>query len=637
MARCQTPGHLHFVLIPTYLPGMPMKLLSYITGQELFGSLSITDENRLDRLIGALNLSDSTLILSHANVLLSLYNNMSDKEITEVGGHSIPNWFYVQLALSATFLSENVREVLNRPSYHFRPVFSRRQLLYSIKKVLRLGDLNGGKSPLSSKTDAHFLGRVLLNASNFLVPPDLEKQASETSPSNSGSNALVAQLLPNFELDNPPRFDRYISRSLEYIRIFGESRPTFADDLSLDAYFEKQTGLNLKTYLQLITAVYFHYLKFTLDPQSFVADPVQSNIDADIYFVNFKLSSDELRGFIQLTGKSVSDLKSEIDKGDLDGTHHHYDLTSFRRYPLLFLSENVFTCIDLGFLVEKVSLGLLRTIHNCLPEDLTNPQLKEKELSALLNSGWGRVIETYVSNIFSAFEFFRSDVCFKKGKGKPEQIDGVIFHGNDLVILETKGGTLSATAKYGGVEKLIEELDKKFGRRSKRGTGRDKGGITQLLEDIENLFNSDQSKIDALTEFNCPHDFLNARRIFPVLVVEERLLSLDLVQSRLTTWFEEELVKRSIRPGVDVEHLLILPIEFLESIEGPISRGELDPLEFIKQYSQAAKDKTLPFWEVDTLSAFERFAKNKGISDFRNDRMDKIWDDFIAEIMVRLS
>ena len=171
---------------------------------------------------------------------------------------------------------------------------------------------------------------------------------------------------------------------------------------------------------------------------------------------------------------TIDDLASSLLQPSALKAHH--DFIVFRRTPFLKVSEDNAIPIHLGFVQEKLESGLFWTIFN---------SLSSRQERARLFTDWGHLYERYVSLVISEC-LEKSGETYspfpKFADSNEEAFDGIVSSGKYWVVMEYKGGFLSARAKYSEDEgEFLRELGIKFGE----GKG---AGIEQLVRKIAAVF-----------------------------------------------------------------------------------------------------------------------------------------------------
>jgi hypothetical protein len=159
-----------------------------------------------------------------------------------------------------------------------------------------------------------------------------------------------------------------------------------------------------------------------------------------------------------------------------------------------------------------------------------------------------------------------SYLAFARFSDKDEEaFDGIVSAGDCLVVMEYKGGFLSANAKYAENEnEFTRDLDRKFG--SEKGAG-----IEQLVRKLAALFAEapeHRRHIDGL-------DTSNTRIVIPVLIVQDSFVSSELTASYLADVFGALLNRERIDPKVACTFPLVLDVSDLEALRPFLAAGEI--------------------------------------------------------------
>jgi hypothetical protein len=614
---------------------MEVKMFVHVTGKEVFKTLSITDERRFDRMLAKFCPDDTVQLIANLCVMCGLFPETSSR-IVNVEGVDCPINLYIQIRMSAQFLSPSIRDWAINEALKGRPIFFRQQLLFLLKKIVLLGSPDGTIKPQQNGSDWYSLGRMCLDITNFLDP---ERHESNTNAKNwfeQLRNSLIARLTPGFELLHPPSFQRGVVRSRAILRLFETKHPEFADGKSLNNFFFERQGVHLTTFFEITMAIYTHFLTVTDGEEIFEGVPERFRLDRSVYFRLLGIPKSELDAYFSLLARQLFQLKDEIKKDFVVTSYPHCDFTTFRRFPLLLLNEQVFTCLDIGFLLEKVSFGLFRTLHNSLPDDEKQINRKSPTLANRLSAYWGEAVESYFQHLLENAPGFFPDLTFDTGKGRSQQIDGLIYDGDSAAVIEVKAQYLTASAKYGSTDKLLEELNRKFGLKKRSKEDSSRGALDQLLSDIEKLFPKNVDVTGQARNFSCPSEFLSAHNIFPVLVIDETYLACPFVQWRLMAWFDAELKTRAICGSVKIHPLLVVSLEFLEAIEEPIKKGTFSFLEFCNFWKKR-NESHLEFWQYDSWNCLMLYFEEVGIGNQRNSRVQEEFDYFMSGLMQRLA
>jgi hypothetical protein len=595
---------------------------SYIPWSELMSAK--ISESELNEILATFNKLSVLNFLTNINNFLALFPPNQKRETFEK----------IQGMLTANLLDDVALKTYNESFAHKgislfdRPLFHRQQILTLMKKTLLYSDNLGGIKIEDTKEAKYILGKVALVMSDFLVDDTtqnlFEADSFDTrNEHNKVLNELLTQMLPVIELYNPLELTDSVSITTNYIRLFDSMFPDFINNQTISEYFEEKNKVTLENFLKMIVCVYASYSSESFE--SFIQNPAKFNYRKSDYFSKLKFSNVEIDGFFELVSKNINDLEIELKSEDSSKTlKPQYDFLTFRKYPILFLDDDIFTCLDVSFIVEKLSSGFYHTIHNSLPDDEKNPFRKDKKLSNDFSSNWGYVFQNYVNDILGLIfppvtnRYFPNIYFDMKDE---EEIDGIIDYVHSIFLMEYKGNTLNSAKYSGDVELFFEEFNKKFGIK------KNKSGVRQLARKTELLYNSDLSKRKKLRSF----DTSSVKVIYPILIVNELSLSFGLANWKLREWFNKERENRHIGKDITVEALLVLTIEDLEELLPYIENGDFTLLNFI-QYYNASLNKTWfePMTRVSQV--FKHFRQEKDFKPRVNRRLEKIWIEFIDEL-----
>ena len=322
----------------------------------------------------------------------------------------------------------------------------------------------------------------------------------------------------------------------------------------LAAQFRTATSLGLEQYRDFIFSTLIHYFTLNLEDiinrghilkmhrSGYIKESVINQIDYDHYLDIDSMRISDVRARMHEFAKNFPKLLPNMDFGVL------------RRWTLLELKTNFLFGTDPLFLVEKLGDGVRHTIRDSLSTRLEKDQA---------STAYGYLFEGYVDSIMRRVyprgsEMFISFPDFVDTKhGLNEAFDGIVVCDNGhLIVMEYKGGFLSAEAKYCGKMGVFQrELDKKF------GIGQ-RAGAQQLAKKIERLFHQERSARDSIKELN--EYKITITKVSPVLVVQETFLGLDFMTEILNRRFQKLLKRAKITKAVKVMPLQIVDVDSLE-------------------------------------------------------------------------
>ena len=595
----------------------------FITYSEVIGELP--NEYEVSQTIASLNKKDTFFFLSMINNFLALYPLTYNEE----------KYVYLQRFLSTHLFSSDVYNKLAKyvedTSLVSRPIFHRPTVLFLMKRVLLEAKDEGGLEPGKNSLERYILGEVCLKLGDLLVSEEQQARTRSDNPTEEKESErilseLLTQMLPFSELMNPPEFSRSLARTNRYLNLSKEySKATFDDKSMLD-FFESKRGISLDTFLQMTTGIYGALIVH--DVKDFIERPQEFNIRKSSHFSNLNYDKVQIESFFSLLAQTFEALNETLKNSPISKElFEQFDYTTFRKYPLFYLSEDIVTSCDASFLIEKFSFGLYHTVLNLLLEFGKNPEP--------FFSDWGYVFEKYVNETFRAVYpeisgRFHANAFFET-KSEKEGFDGLLEYPTALIAMEYKSGLLNAKAKYSGkAEILLKEMATKFGCSTNRSA------IKQLCSKIEFLFHTDAFKRQKLRNL----DFPNVNNIYPVLIVNELSLEFGLAHWRLRTWFEKELGERSILKSVKVHPLMVMTIEDLENLIPYLDAEDFTFLEFAQYYSRLEYMR-FSWWLVKEhwyepmttlMDVLSRFRKENKISRRPNQHMQNEFEKFINEM-----
>jgi hypothetical protein len=549
-------------------------------------------------------------LLSMLNTLLSFYEK-DLKAFADVQGFLFKNLVEDELFGSAQRKFPNEQMGL-------RPMFHRQQMLVLMKKIMSSASDDGGLDPNHTREGRYTLGRLALMTNDLLDVEEQGRRLTELGGSEEHREEFYeefcTQMLPTYELTNPPNVLMAFVRGAEYFSIFerksSEGRFVFSDGDSLAERFLKLTGFGLKDYLLLIFTVYLNYqgqAQQTDALRVLVNELARFNVGVDVIFSKMRLTAEERQAFFSQTTTDFGSLagacrvtRSKVPLLD------HYDFTAFRTYPLVYTREerDIGTCIDSALLAEKISTGVYYTIKKSLEEGAKASEAARKDHDSFL-SHWGSVFEIYANDRLRGVRspglkrFYDSPrYDDPPSRSDTEAFDAVLDYGNSLVVIEHKGKYLELGAKYSGRRELfLAEL---------KGTKRIGKGVYQLADNIQLVFNNEpgarRHTFHERGEGGLPvkqfglKEIARVRRVYPVIVHQDFSLGFNGVNQIMSRFFWAEIARRQVDQAM-VRPLLLLTIEDLEVIIPYLAAIPLP--EILEEY--AADD--------DPLTTFDKIFK----------------------------
>lgn len=503
------------------------QVLGYIPYSILFPNIT-PSINYLHTRLKNFDFTQIILALSKLNLLLSEGRKAMDLSF--------------QVDLCNHFIHPYIINRLLKKMDNFSLVFNRHQLLLLLKKSF-LQCSSCPKTDFQITQVRYKLGTCCLVANDFLQLTKVEEEEFNNLGIDEIKEYLRSELLPTFELYNPPELMFEIARTrLIFKTIFPQLRcsPLFID---IDKKFQDFTGLSLDDYMFLISAIIALYRERRKDTKS---DPNAIFIEEDNFTRATHISSEKLNKLFELVSIPIEQYKNEIlSSKDIN---LNYGFLSFRKYPLARISDNKYICLDFYFLLDKISNGIFWLI---------NDNLKKKERSKF-HAFWGCIFESYIKFIFEKIytqkeHIFIPNPPYDNIEG--EVADGILDYGEDLILLEYKFTVLPQEAKYiNSTSQLTKEIKLKF-EKNQKGEWK---GYGQLANSINKLF----SKGSNVTCKYVGKDKI--KRIFPVLIVYEHFFNSPFINYYFNENFQKLINNSSIAEYIEIKPLVVLTIEDFE-------------------------------------------------------------------------
>ena len=442
-----------------------------------------------------------------------------------------------------------------------RVSFHRQQLLFIAKEALLYASDDPGL-PMPNTA----LGELFLIANDHMH-----------SESDDGSHDLLdsfsklaTSILPVQEAANG-NVRHKILRSFQMTKLapeLSETKPYF----DLAVLFKEATGLEIMEYYALIFSALGRFHNF--DPAKFLADPMTYSLDEQ-WFASTQVRPEAVQAFFCLVSASPEEYKET-----LPFSRGPNDFTAFRNKPLLRKGSKL-DVIDLWMLAEKFESGPFWLIHS---------RLTDKQ-RPLFHSFWGRLFERYIADLFVAASTAPLNCVHVSPvfTGTNEELsDTVIVCDRSIVLIEAKGATFTARAKYEADYKLLKhELESKLVESSDR-----EQAVKQLARNIERAFGPNATPVNGVA-------LKYVTTVFPVLVTRDDLGSVAGVNAYLGERFEASLTRNEL--SVSVAPLVCLSSEHAEALSAYLSDTRLSDI--LEAHIRANRRRgtrylTLPFFAV---------------------------------------
>lgn len=577
-----------------------------ISHSELYGDRPT--ESQLSELISPFKTEPTFLSLAMWNLMFSLYEGDAEK-------YKYLQWFFINVLVREE-QRERVLRTAALNSESPRPLFGRWQLLALMKRVLLETTDAGDRDPRYDDGARRALGDACLMLNDLLFTNEQMARLGRKGGADERERVhdeLMTQWIFQNELIRVPDVFPAVARNSEYFDIF-ERRAAefhFTGGQTLGQRFASLTGLGIRQYLRLYFAVYvLHTQLQARHPADINADPSIINFDTEVCLSNLDFTAEEREIFFRRVVADLPLLVEGVRRDSATNRAWQFDFTTFRNNPLVYNSESRrgFTCLAFPFLAEKLAAGVYHTILGSWAEG--DPERD------LFQSYWGSVFEQFVNDRLReeypasvlANRLYSGPYFDRKKFRSIEVSDSVLDYGDSLVIMEHKGGYLSADEKYGDdPERLLRGVATKFGL--------DKA-VKQLSRSIGILFDEDKENRSAFSQLGerrrpvhtfGAQDVARIRKVYPVLVVQDFAMTSGFMNRRLRMQFAEKMGERGIGPDVRVRPLSLLTVENLED-----ALEHLEEVKLTDVLDEYAGEEHQPLSTFNDI--FDKYLKAKGIA-----------------------
>ncbi len=488
-------------------------------------------EEDLSQILHTFNYTDMLITLARINLLLQ----------------SREDFFISERCLQENFCSPILLNAINVSRELSRNIiFNRESTLRLLDKSARSSDPHSTRAPDATYDARYDLAKCYLIANGLL---EAEHPNFGTDLTEEERNTLLAALIPGFEYrinSSPgPHIKYSLVRSKELLEGLQGTSPTF----DVNATFSQATGptgLSLQDYQYLILSILSVSLSFSLedilDGSEIFVDPQPSPDLAPLY--------DRL---LQHTCIPIDELASEVET--TPSLPNEFLL--LRKYPLIKIDENRIMCIDIGFLLEKLETGVFWIIRDQLEEERRG---RGKKIIGLR----GQVFEDYAASIIKR-ALSETEACAEQyilrprydQKEQAECTDIAVLGDDTLSLLECKAPLLSAKAKFSGDFCNLYDGIKPNAIK----------GVEQLWSAIQTLGHTDTTQRRQVEGI----DISQVRKIYPVLVLSDRIFSFPFMNRFLDSEFQRFVTFNDLEEHLEIMPLTVLTIEDLENLEPYLS------------------------------------------------------------------
>ena len=526
-----------------------------------------SSEEDLSQILHTFNYTDMLIALARINLLLQ----------------SREDFFISERCLQKNFCSSILLNAINvSRELSGNIIFNRESTLRLLDKSARISDPHSTRAPDATYDARYDLAKCYLIANGLLEGehPNFGENLTEEE-----RNALLAALIPSFEYrrdSSPGAHIKYsLVRSKELLE--GLQRRT-SSTFDMDAIFSQATGLSLQDYQYLVLSILSVSLSYSLKD---VLDGSEISVDTQ-RFPDLIPLYDRL---LQHTCIPIDELALAIETTPSIPN----EFLLLRKYPLMKIAENRIVCIDIGFLLEKLETGIFWIIRDQLESEEAG---KGKEIIALR----GQVFEDYAASIIKR-ALSDTAACTERyiispkydHKEQAECTDIAVLSDDTLILLECKAPLLSAKTKFSGDFCNLYDGIKCNAIK----------GVEQLWTAIQTLGHTDATQRRRVEEIDIPQ----VRKIYPVLVLSDRMFSFPFMNRFLDSEFQRLVTYNDLQEHLEIMPLTVLTIENLESLEPYLSDTP---------FHAHLDDWITQFYSINTSFPFNEYLRRLGEREMRH-------------------
>ena len=526
-----------------------------------------SSEEDLSQILHTFNYTDILFILARINLLLQ----------------SREDFFRSERCLQENFCSPILLNTISVSRELSRNIiFNRESTLRLFDKSVRISDPHSPRAPDATYDARYDLAKCYLIANGLLEGehPNFGENLTEEE-----RNALLAALIPSFEYrrdSSPGAHIKYsLVRSKELLE--GLQRRT-SSTFDMDAIFSQATGLSLQDYQYLVLSILSVSLSYSL----------KDVLDGSEIFVDTQRFPDLIPLYdrlLQHTCIPIDELALAIETTPSIPN----EFLLLRKYPLMKIAENRIVCIDIGFLLEKLETGIFWIIRDQLESEEAG---KGKEIIALR----GQVFEDYAASIIKR-ALSDTAACTERyiispkydHKEQAECTDIAVLSDDTLILLECKAPLLSAKTKFSGDFCNLYDGIKCNAIK----------GVEQLWTAIQTLGHTDATQRRRVEEMDIPQ----VRKIYPVLVLSDRMFSFPFINRFLDSEFQRLVTYNDLQEHLEIMPLTVLTIENLESLEPYLSDTP---------FHAHLDDWITQFYSINTSFPFNEYLRRLGEREMRH-------------------
>lgn len=486
-----------------------------------------TSNRDLTEILRSFKLSDLVITLARINLYLQRSEHISECD----------------RLLKSKFCSLYLRRKIKQRRFDEHNIFNRWSTLRLLSKSVKVADSCFTSVPSEVIDVGTDLGRCYLIANGLSDVESIEYGSESTDEQRAET---LVELMPAFEYaiySSPWNLvQKSLVRSEQFIARLQQPSSNFDAN---ETFARATTGLNLQDYQHLI-------LDILLEPLNYSPKEIS---EGTVGFIRTKPSPDLTLLYDKLLQHiciSIDELVNKVK--NTPSLPNEFSL--WRKYPLVKISEDKVICVDIGFLMDKLETGVFWIVRNQLKED---PKGKEKNVFDLR----GPVFEDYAGSIIKRGINLqppsRMETCIINpvyNEEKDNQCTDIAVYSREvLILIECKAHILSSKAKFSG---KFSELHNAIKSKIIAPNGKN-----QLWNAIRNLGHADESKRRQVNDI----DMSRIRKIFPVLVLSDRVFSLNFMNRFLDKEFQRFVDRDELKDDLEIMRLTVLTIDNLEDLE----------------------------------------------------------------------
>jgi len=518
------------------------ELKHYGNYQDLVGRKIPLDE--IERQLSSFNLEAAILRLSQMNILLAI-GRLRDKHEE------------IQALLRESFLDPETNRLIGEASEgKYYPIWFTRPLMLSMVRLCARACSEGEKGKrIDSPEERYEFGRCCLYLTDHLETEQETKSYTEGTEDEQRETwtPFIASTLdlsiPIDLMQAITRADIILSEVINSPNVKGK-----IDGFDLAKSFLEVVGLTHEQFRDFVFLIIGWFIGKDID--DFIKDPSKFIIHRKNFIEKTLIDDTVFEKLIECISVPVQTLSQYLN--ERPGEPLSRDFSLFSLCPLLALPDGFVACLDLDYLVGKLSAGIYEIVESLFPH---------QERTAGLRT-LGYLFEEYVNHIFQTVYTpsesrlivtpFEANLHYQ-GEKHLEPFDAVFIaptNPKQAMVFQVKSQYLKSRYKYAeNSGSFWREIDGKFG-------GGEQGGVTQLVDNIEHIWHQNESAQKKLATLNPS----SIERVTPILVVQESFFRFPFFNWQLNRRFQSLLEKASISPRIAVDPLVVVDIDSLERL-----------------------------------------------------------------------